>query len=248
MTSVNNNITNNIKPYFWGPQLWYSIFSFVSVYPDNPSSDLINSTKLYFTSLKNLLPCKSCRTSYNQYINEDDTNINNDYNFISRNNLIEFVYNLRIKVNNKREIEYFITLKYLKKKLDLMICDDNNKLDSIINYLIEAPIIHSSLEDKVYTYLKNKTKYNIKNTRSMIKNIKEFMINPNFSLNDSKFKLFCKRNQECRNIIKKIYNNMSINNYDSNVESFKKDNDLHLKLLYLGSSILSKTELLEVLH
>jgi hypothetical protein len=245
---MNNNITNNIKPYFWGPKLWYSIYSFVSVYPDNPTPEIINSAKQFFISIKHLLPCKSCRNHYNEYTQEGSTNINNNLNFMSRNNLIEFVFNLRNKVNNKKEIEYYITLNYFKKKINLMICNDNNKLDTIINNLNEAPIIDESIEDKVYSYLRKKNQFNVKNTQSIIKNIKDFINNPNFNLDDSNFKLFCKRNKECQNIIKKIYNNISIYNYDNNKESFKKDNDLHLKLLYLGCSILSKSELLEVIN
>ena len=247
MSNMNNNITNNIKPYFWGPKLWYSIYSFVSVYPDNPTSEIINSAKQFFISIKQLLPCKSCRNHYNQHTQEGNTNINNNINFMSRNNLIEFVFNLRNKVNNNKEIEYYITLNYIKKKLNLMICTDNNKLDATINNLTEAPIIPASIEDKVYSYLKKKNHFNVKHTQSIIKSIKDFMISPNFSLNDSNFKLFCKRNNECRSIIKKIYNNMSLYNYDTNKESFKKDNDLHISLLYLGCSILSKSELLDVI-
>jgi len=247
MSNISSNINNNIKPNFWGPKLWYSIFSFVAIYPENPTSKIINSAKQYFLSLKNLLPCKSCRTSYNQYIKEDDTNINNDDNFISRNNLIEFVFKLRNKVNNKREIEYYITLKYFKKKLDLMICDDNNRLDSIINNLVEAPIIPVSLENDIYKYIKkNKSKYNLKNTKLIIKNIKEFINKPNFDLKNSNFILFCKRNYECQNIIKRIYQNISLKDHTI-IESFKYDNDLHIKLLCLGCSILSKTELLQVI-
>jgi hypothetical protein len=247
---MNNNITNNIKPYFWGPKLWYSMYSFISVYPENPTQEVINSAKLFFISIKELLPCKSCRNSYNQYIDEGNTNINNNNNFSSRNNIIEFVFNLRNKVNSKREIEYYITLNYFKKKLNLMICNDDNKLDSTINNLIEAPIIHSSIEDKVYNYLKKKSKFNVKNTQLIIKNIKDFMNNPNpnFNLNDPNFKLLCKRNKECKSIIKKIYNNISIYNYENSTESFKKDNELHVKLLYLGCSILSNSELLEVIN
>jgi hypothetical protein len=246
--NINNNIINNIKPNFWGPKLWYNIFTFASIYPENPTHDVINSAKQFFLSIKNLLPCKSCRNSYNQYILEDNTNINNNYNFSSRNNLIEFIFNLRNKVNNKKEIEYYITLNYFKKKLNLMICDDNNKLDSIINNLIEAPIIPASIEDNVYRYLnKKKIKYNINNTRSIIKNIKEFMINPDFNLKNSNFKLFYKRNNECHEIIKKIYENMSFYNYNS-IESFKHNNELHIKLLCLGSTTLSKSDLLEVIN
>jgi len=240
------DINNNIKPYFWGPKVWYTIFSFVAVYPDNPNNDIINATKQFFTSIEYLLPCKSCRNSYKKNISDNDTNINNINNFTSRNNLIEFVFNLRNKVNSKTEIEYYITLIYFKKKLNFMICEDDNKIDAIVNNLIEAPIIPESLEQSVYNYINKKTNYNTKNTKSIIKTIKHFMINPVFNLKDSNFKLFCKRNTECRSIIKKIYYNMSINNY-SKIESFKYDNDLHLKLLYLGSSVLSKSELIEVL-
>jgi len=245
-TNTKNNIKNNIKPYFWGPKLWYSIFSFVAVYPENNINDEIkNSARQFFMSIENLLPCKSCRSSYSKYIYEGNTNINNPKIFDSRNNLIEFVYNLRTKVNQKREIEYFINLNYLKKKLNLMICNDDNKLDEIINNLIETPIIDSSVEKKVFKYLK-KYNYNINNTFNIIKNIKEFLLNPNFNLKSPNFKLFCKRNYKCRIIINKIYANVTANDYNM-IQSFENDKELHLQLLYLGCSILSKSDLLTVI-
>ena len=68
---------------------------------------------------------------------------------------------------------------------------------------------------------------------------------PNFNDNDKNFKLWSKRNVKCREIINKIYNNMSCGDYGM-LESFFKDKNLHLKLFYLGCSIIPLDDLYHI--
>ena len=42
----------NIKPFWWGPKMWCSIFSFVAVYPEKPDNKVIEGAKAFFSSLK----------------------------------------------------------------------------------------------------------------------------------------------------------------------------------------------------
>ena len=58
----------NINPWWWGPCLWNTINSFISVYPENPSENDIISCQTFFKSIKDLIPCNSCKNSYNIYI------------------------------------------------------------------------------------------------------------------------------------------------------------------------------------
>jgi hypothetical protein len=78
----------------------------------------------------------------------------------------------------------------------------------------------------------------------MEKNL-NFIKKPNFNDNDKNFKLWFKRNVKCREIINKIYNNMSCGDYGM-LESFFKDKNLHLKLFYLGCSIIPLDDLYHI--
>jgi hypothetical protein len=117
-----------------------------------------------------------------------------------------------------------------------MICSKDNNVDSYANNITDAPFFHDSIKDDIYNYL-IKQKVDIRYTKQLVKKLLEFYNNPNFDENNSLFKLWLLRNSICEKIIKKIYNNMSCNNYDIN-KSFKKDTELHIKLFNLGCSIL----------
>lgn len=226
---------NNIKPYFWGPHYWKTIFSICASYPENPDSNFIRTVKDYMLSLKNLLPCKLCRDSYIEYGMHIDTNINDDNNYSSKDNFIEFIYKLRNKINKKLGLEYKITLEYFKFKINNMICSKENNYDTYAYNITDAPFIQDEVKDDIYNYIKKK--YDNVYTEQIIKKLLQFYDNPTFDKNNSLFKIWLLRNSVCEEIIKKIYNNMSLNDYDIN-ESFKRDNKLHLKLFLLGCSIL----------
>ena len=236
----------NIKPCWWGSHLWQTIFCMIAVYPDRPSQIEIDAIKSFLMSLKTLLPCYSCRKSYSEYILEPDTNINDNSNFMTREKLLRFIYNLRTKVNMKLEHNYGINYNYFKKKLDAMICKDSNSVDSYIFNLVEIPCIPKEIEDTVINYLRRKSSFNTEYTKKIINVCTKFMENPNFSPDYEYFKLFFKRNNKARKIIEKIYFNMNKDGYDL-LESFRKDNNLHQKLFYLGGSILSSEQLSRLL-
>jgi hypothetical protein len=251
MNIVHN--TYNIRPSLWGPRFWSTIFSFVAVYPEIPNTEQSNSAKKFFESLQYLIPCNKCKQSYNLYIAEDDTfgtNIQNPSTFSSRDNLINFVYNLREKVNKKITMEYCISLEYFKKKLNYMKCD-NNKLDYMIYNLSEAPFIQKSEEIKIYKYLeKNKDfieNYDSIYTSKLMTKLKKFIENPIFDINNKNFKLWILRNKVCRILINKI--NIEKSKYDYNVqESFLNNKKLYLYLFYIGCNIMSINDLQLILN
>jgi len=227
---------NNIKPYFWGPHYWKTIFSMCASYPENPDSNFIRTVKEYMLSLQILLPCQLCRESYIKYSTQIDTELENNNNYSNKNNFTEFIYNLRNKINQKLGIDYKIPLTYFKFKINNMICSKNNNNDAYSNNIMDAPFFHDSVKDDIYEYL-NSQNIEIKYTKKLVKKLLEFYNNPTFDQNDSLFKLWLNRNTVCEEIIKNIYNNMACGDYDIN-NSFKKDNKLHLKLFSLGCSIL----------
>lgn len=240
------NEMNNIKPCFWGKKYWGSIYSMAAVYPNNPNKEYIESIRMFFLSLRHTLPCEGCRISYTNFTSQPDTNIMNNKYLNNRDNFIGFIYRLRNKVNKKIGLEYNITKEYFKSKLDKMCCVDGNELDGYLNELSEAPFIPNDFDAIIHDYVyKNKmyiNDYNNKYTEILIKKNIEFIKNPLFEINNKNFKLWFKRNSKCREIINKIYNNMSCGDYGM-YDSFYRDKLLHLQLFYMGCSIIPYDDL-----
>jgi hypothetical protein len=244
---------NNIKPYFWGPHYWKILFTICASYPDNPDKSFITfitfveSVKKYMLLLQQLLPCKSCRESYIKYCSEIDTNINDDIHYSNKDNFIKLIFLLRNKINKKLGIEYNITIKYFKFKINNMICISDHNVDSYANNVMDAPFIQNNIQNIIYNYLEKYHKVNINYTKQIINKLLLFYDNPIFDENNNLFKIWLTRNTICEKIIKKIYNNMSCGNYDINL-SFKKDNELHIKLFQLGCSIIPSYNIKKILQ
>jgi hypothetical protein len=245
------NIKENIKPIFWGSDKWRTLFAIIAVYPDNPTKDLMCNVQDEFKLMECNLPCEGCRESYKIFDKENDTNIYDIQHFKSQKDLIQLVWNLRNKVNNKLGLEYNISLPYFRLKIKLMTCDDHHK-DGIIWSLTEAPFIQKSMENKILKYLddnkqyipnykKNYTRELLSIMKSFIEDIKE----TDFDFKNHKFKLWFKRNKKCMYIKNEIYTNMSCGNYDF-VKAFKVDKSLFLRLFYLGCSIIPLEELQQI--
>jgi hypothetical protein len=244
MKNTSYPIILNNSPGNWGPNLWKFIFCFISVYPEKADIEIIDGAFKFFHSLIHLLPCSGCRESYSIFIKEPDTNINDSSNFISRNNIIKFVFNLREKVNIKIDRQYCINLKYFTKKLDLMVCVKDNTLSGYINILIEVPCIHSHLQDDVFKYLKTKTQYNPFKSMIIINKSKKFISCPVFNEHDKDFLFFFFRSVKCRNIYSELFNSINFDKI-STTESFVRYKHLYDKLLFWGSTFLTSNELSE---
>jgi hypothetical protein len=233
----------NIKPCWWGSHVWQTIYFMVAVYPENPSQQKMESMYNFFKGLKYLLPCEGCQESYIKFSCENNTDAECTDNFKSRDNLIEFVYNLRNKVNGKLTHEYNISLEYFKKKLKYMVVSNINIYDGKVCEMIEVPFIPTNLEKKALNYLRTKTNFDPTQTIKIINIVNEFMKNPNFNYNNKRFRFTFKRNKKCRKLINKINNRMSESNYDL-VQSFLvHDKKTHESLLFLGCTILNKDNL-----
>lgn len=235
----------NIKPFLWGPKYWSTVFSIVTIYPDIPTDEYINATINLFNSLEYLIPCNKCRLSYIEFLKENNTNISNRDNFKTRTKFIEFVYNLREKVNIKLGLTYYIDINYFTLKINYMKCNGvTNEIDYLVNTISEAPFIPIELENKIYQFIKKN--YDCKFTIKLLKKLKKFIKNPIFDINNKTFKLWVERNRICRIIIDNIYLNISAGDY-TKLDSFIRDRDLHMKLFYFGCSIISKMDLINLL-
>jgi len=241
-------MTNNIKPCWWGSTVWQTIYFMVAAYPNEPDKEYTYSIKCFLKSLIYLLPCEGCRKSYTQFLSETDTNIENDNNFKTKDNLIVFIFNLRNKVNFKLAHNYGIELNYFKKKITHMVINDNYNYDGRVCGMIEAPFISPDLEIMVFNYLKTYTSYDYNYTKKLLEISKKFTKNPIFDYNNKFFKFMYKRHRICRKIIAKIYLKVHEGKYDI-VQSFLNyDKKLHELLFYYGCSLLHKDNLKTVLN
>ena len=235
-----------VRPYIFGPKIWGSISNFISTYPITATTEIMESAIMFFQSLKNLMPCLACRKSYTNFILENDTDINNMYNFLSRDHIINFVFNLRNKVNKKIGLEYGITLNYYKLKLEKLVCSKTNNMSDIINNLQEAPLLPLTHIDKILKFVHENShmidNYNKNFTLSILKKMENFIENPIFDENNKEFNLFIKRNEICRKIISDINKEYVLNLYDFD-KSFHHDKKLYVNLFYLGCSIIHKEHL-----
>ncbi len=89
----------------WGNYAWGFIDSIALSYPINPSHDTQKEYKLFFDSLKYVLPCPKCRNHYKENLERFPL----DEALKSRSNLIKWVidiHNTINKSNGKRILSY----------------------------------------------------------------------------------------------------------------------------------------------
>ncbi len=82
---------------YWGPHGWQFLHTLTFNYPDEPSKKTKQVYKKYFTLTGDILPCKYCRKSYNEFIKQ----IPIDPALESRKTLTKWFYNIHNMVNDK---------------------------------------------------------------------------------------------------------------------------------------------------
>jgi predicted transcriptional regulator len=63
-TDKDYNSNDGMLTYVWGPALWHSLHTISFNYPVKPTKEQQKDYYIFFTSLKNTLPCKYCRDNY----------------------------------------------------------------------------------------------------------------------------------------------------------------------------------------
>lgn len=100
---VDPNVDNGMMTKVWGPSGWLFLHCITFGYPyyiDSSNPDHAykkQQYKLFFESLANVFPCKYCRESYKEFIN--DVKIDRFLN--TREDLCKWLYLIHNKVNHK---------------------------------------------------------------------------------------------------------------------------------------------------
>lgn len=104
----------------WGDHLWKSMFFIAYGYQFNKTARSIKDPQYvsFFKSIGNVMPCKACRESYNDFF----TLLDIDKYIHAKHGLLKFVYNLKDMVNRKlisQKITEFQTIGTKKNLKDL---------------------------------------------------------------------------------------------------------------------------------
>jgi hypothetical protein len=108
---------NGMQTRVWGPAGWIFLHCSAQNYPNEPTAEQKESYRSFFKLVGNVLPCRYCRESYQQYINENDTLLD-DKAMECRDTFTQWLYNIHKKVNKKLGITDCITLDQVTAKYE----------------------------------------------------------------------------------------------------------------------------------
>jgi hypothetical protein len=110
--------SNGLITKIWGPHFWEVLHAVSFGYPLEPTEQNKIDYKEFFISIKNVLPCRYCRESYDEYIlKEKDTKLNSSH-LSSRDELTKWVYLLHNRVNLKLGMTYDVSYKDVYEKYE----------------------------------------------------------------------------------------------------------------------------------
>lgn len=105
---LDDNVNNGLITKIWGPPLWTSLHSITFGYPIHPTPEQKEDYKTFFRLLGQVMPCKYCRESYQQFISDGNTKLIDDV-MNNRESLTRWLYDVHNAVNNKLGVDYGIT-------------------------------------------------------------------------------------------------------------------------------------------
>ena len=136
----------NLSPQHWGPKTWFFLESAGIAYPESPNDDQKTAAKNLLLSLKELLPCETCRINYGNYLGEIVDGNYLDEVVKNRDAFIRFIVNVHndVRVRNGQkarsmeDVFNYYQVEYTKKPETPheTSVNDNNKIqsrDEIIN-------------------------------------------------------------------------------------------------------------------
>lgn len=246
-----NNANNGLITKIWGPSMWMSFHSIAFGYPNEPTDEQKTWYKSFYENLGNVLPCKYCRISYQQFILESDTLLD-DSVFENRKTLTKWTYLIHQKVNKKLGVNYSIDYddivsRYEAYRAKCMPQDDKFKPPGCtvpLDYKAKSydvaenkdcPVIPTELALKFAKY-------------AQLRGIKNFIETVNANLNYESTKgtdIWITRNKKCCDIVSRM-KKQSINSIEETGIYKGLPTIDELNLIAIRSSYLSQTELEEI--
>jgi len=101
----------------WGPAGWLFLHSIAQNYPWKPTEEQKVNYYNFFKLTGNVLPCRYCRESYQQFISEPGTTLTMS-SMDSRKTLVTWLYKIHNKINKKLDVKEHPTLKEVWEKYE----------------------------------------------------------------------------------------------------------------------------------
>ena len=101
----------------WGPAGWLFLHSIAQNYPWKPTMEQQENYLNFFRLTGNVLPCRYCRESYQDFIKEPDTELKMNI-MKNRYSLVKWLYDIHNKVNKKLNIKCNESLKNVWEKYE----------------------------------------------------------------------------------------------------------------------------------
>ena len=101
----------------WGPAGWVFLHSIAQNYPWKPTHEQMEYYYNFFKVIGNVLPCRYCRESYQQFIEEPGTQLSLK-TMKNRKSIVTWLYKIHNKVNRKLDIKSNPTLKEVWDKYE----------------------------------------------------------------------------------------------------------------------------------
>ena len=108
----------------WGSSMWFSLHTITMNYPNNPTYIDAEEYKKFFTSLKNIIPCKVCKDNYKRHLKEYPIE-NHLYN---KKTLVYWLIDIHNMVNSeigKKVISYEKVIEKYERIYNKKILEDN---------------------------------------------------------------------------------------------------------------------------
>ena len=105
---------NGMQTKVWGPTGWVFLHCIAQNYPQEPTSEQKENYLQFFKLVGNVLPCRYCRDSYQEFIKYTL----NDQVMKNRQTFTKWLYDIHNKINKKLGIKDCITFKQVTDKYE----------------------------------------------------------------------------------------------------------------------------------
>lgn len=114
--NIMNNENNGLITSIWGPPIWDASFLIAFGFPLKPTEEQKINYMNHFINLGNVLPCKYCRQSFQEFLATTNKLTIDDLE--SRHTLIKWLFEMRNTINKKLGMNYGVTLSDVYERFE----------------------------------------------------------------------------------------------------------------------------------
>jgi hypothetical protein len=128
---------NGMQTRAWGPPGWMFLHCIAQNYPQEPTPKQKKKYQEFFKLVGDVLPCRYCRESYQQFIKEPSTTLSRTV-MKNRTSLSRWLYDIHNKVNKKLEVKEIPTFEEVTEKYEAFRSKCTHKSPVIIEKAVKG--------------------------------------------------------------------------------------------------------------